>query len=140
MWKNRISNNQASQLQSTVTNMYVLGCLICNYRENILAKVRWLLTHTLSLQMLLLDYRRNIASYFFSIHRMIRHGYSSQLVTLYPAGKSVFHDVQKGVWKVTDERKLHLFNSFYTVPYEKQQALILSGLEQVRNKTKRLLL
>ena len=49
-------------------NMYVVGCLICNYRENILAKVRWLITHTLSLQMLLLDYRRNID---------IRHGYSS---------------------------------------------------------------
>ena len=90
MWKNRISNNQTSYLQSTVTNINVLGCLICNYREHILAEVRWLLTCTLLLQKLLLDYRRNIASYFFSIHRMIRHGYSSQLVvcniTLYPAG------------------------------------------------------
>ena len=36
---------------------------------------------------------------------------------------------------MTDERKLHLFNRFYTVPYEKQQVLILSSLGQVRNET-----
>lgn len=35
-------------------------------------------------------------------------------------------------YKLTEERKLQLFAEFYAVPYEMQQAMILSGLDQVR--------
>ena len=37
--------------------------------------------------------------------------------------------------KLAEERKLQLFREFYAVPYEKQQAIILSGLEQVRDES-----
>jgi len=32
---------------------------------------------------------------------------------------------------LTEQRKMQLFTEFYAVSYERQQAIILSGLEQV---------
>ncbi|KAJ8365046.1 hypothetical protein SKAU_G00138770 [Synaphobranchus kaupii] len=45
-------------------------------------------------------------------------------------GKICADTCPKECSKLTERRKLQLFTEFYKVPYEQQQAIILSGLEQ----------
>lgn len=46
-------------------------------------------------------------------------------------GKVCADSCKKNCRKLTEERKLQLFTEFYAVSYQQQQAMILSGMEQV---------
>ncbi|RXN09567.1 hypothetical protein ROHU_010985 [Labeo rohita] len=56
--------------------------------------------------------------------------YASVVITFHYYGKVCKETCPRQCPSLTDERKLQLFTEFYAVSYERQQAIILSSLEQ----------